>query len=94
VFYMNHTIALTSDLAGTNVTGTCLRVKRHGAPVFSTGTVWAFGHVESWQTHCAWAKTLPILIVDTIEKKRKKKSPSTVIYTYSKAVTIQTSFLS
>jgi hypothetical protein len=72
----HHTIALPSDLAGTNVTGTCLRVKRHGAPVFPT--VWAFGHVESWQTCCTWAKTLSILIVDTTEKKQMKKRLSTV----------------
>jgi hypothetical protein len=45
-----HTIALPSDLAGTNVTGMCLRVKRHGAPVFAT--MWAFGQVGSWQTCC------------------------------------------
>jgi hypothetical protein len=68
----NHTIALPSDLAGTNVTGTCLRVKRHDAPVFSI----MFGllvmlkvgkHVEGW------ARTLLILIVDTTEKKRMKR---------------------
>jgi hypothetical protein len=72
----HQTIALLSDLAGTNVTGTCVRVKRHGPTVFST--VWAFGHVASWQTRCARAKTLSILIVDITEKKRMKKRLSIV----------------
>jgi hypothetical protein len=38
----------------------------------------AFGHVESLQKRCAWAKTLSILTVDTTEKKRMKKRLSTV----------------
>jgi hypothetical protein len=69
---------LPSDLAGTNVTGMCLRVKCHGALCWCSLLFGLFGHVESWQTHCAWAKTLSILIVDTTEKKRMKKTLSTV----------------
>jgi hypothetical protein len=55
----HQTIALLSDLAGTNVTGTCLRVKRHGAPVFSS--VWAFGHDERWQTRRGLGEDIAVL---------------------------------
>jgi hypothetical protein len=60
----HHTIALLSDLAGTNVTGTCLRVKRHGATVLKVGK------------HVALGRRL--LIVHTTKKKRMKKQLSTV----------------